>query len=95
MLITNRAPRVGPGAVHTVTAAGGQYLEADDGRSFLSITNNGAVVVNVGFGANPATGGVASLPIAVGATFNPLIAPADAIWLAAASSTASVTIFEG
>lgn len=95
MRITNAAPKVGPGAVYPVTATGGEYLQEDDGRSFLSITNGGTVAVNMGFGANPATEGVAALPIAAGATYSPAVPPGDAIWLAASTGTVDVTIFEG
>jgi hypothetical protein len=91
----NVAPKVGPGAVFEVDTSGGQYLEEHSGRDFLAIVNNGTVSITVGFGVNPATEGAASLPIAAGAMFNPPVPPADAIWLAAASDTASVTVFEG
>jgi hypothetical protein len=95
MMNRNSAPLIGPGAIYTVDATGGLYLEEDTGRGFLSISNGGTVAVLVGFGANPATAGVASVSIAAGATYNPLIPRGDAIWLAAASSTAAVTIFVG
>jgi hypothetical protein len=87
----NAAPLVGPGVQYAVTTTALQYLDRNDARSWLAISNpTGGGIVYVGFGVAPtaATG----YPIPAGTVWNPIDPPADQIWLLASTGTIEVTV---
>lgn len=87
------APKHGPARGYTVTTTAQKYLNEHPGRRGLFIQNNGTAAILIGFGAAPTAAN--SIQLAAGQTFQPPVAPADAIWLAATTATQAVVVSEG
>jgi hypothetical protein len=91
----NVAPLIGAGQQFTATTTPEKIFEENLDRSFLAISNNGTNAVYFGFGSGAYATPAAGWTLAAGATFNPVVAPGDAIFVATGTSTSTISILEG
>lgn len=77
----------------SVTTSSGQVLVANPARKYLLIQNNGSASIYIKFDTTIA--GTEGIVIPAGGSYEPIIAPMQAIYMKAVSGTNSVTIYEG
>lgn len=83
----------GPPVTVTATVTSTQELTQNNSRMYLLIQNTGSNPVIVKFGS--AQTGVEGITVPAGGNYEPIVAPADSVWMRSSASTSAVTIQQG